>query len=803
MSARRVLVRWSWRLFRREWRQQVLVVALLTLAVAGTVIGLGIVTNATTALDPVMGNAGAVLNLAGSDPTLAADVAQVRHAVGRNEVIENQHFNIPGSVQAGDLRAQDPNGVYSRPLLRLVSGRYPTAPDDIAVTSAIAADFDLHVGSVWRVAGRPRTVVGMVENPLNLTDQFALVPPGQVAHPDKVQILSDANRATIERLHVNDLGVALRGNDRAANRALAMLVLSTIALLFVGLLAAAGFTVMAQRRMRALGMLGAVGATDRQVRLVMIANGAASGAVAAVIGAVSGIAVWFAFAPRLSSIAAHRVSRFALPWWAVGTAMGLAFLTALLAAWWPAHSATHVPVVAALSGRPPRPQPARRFAALGVLLLAVGVGGLALAREGRTGYIITGIIATSVGVLLLAPIATTAVAFAAGRTRVSVRIALRDLARYQARSGAAAAAICLAIGVASTIAIVSAADAAGATRQPNLQSNQLVVYLSADGPGSPVPQESAAQLQTAQASVTQLATMLHASSLELDEAVDPTSPVIPVRGGGAGGQGSAALVKPMNGPDGRSGWQFVAPLYVATPAVLVHYRVGPVEPTADLLSSRTDLAGLQILTGAGKEKSPVNPVVQHADLPRETSAPNTLLTESALSRLHLSAVPSAWLVTADHPLTKAEIREAERTAAGVGLVVESRSTNHGLGQLRTDATAIGVLVALGVLAMTVGLIRSEAANELRTLAATGASSSVRRAITGATAGALALVGAVLGVAGAYVALLAWYHRKLTPLGHVPFADLAVILIALPVAATAGSWLLAGREPPALARSPLD
>jgi len=29
-------MRWAWRLFRREWRQQVLVLALLTLAVAVT-----------------------------------------------------------------------------------------------------------------------------------------------------------------------------------------------------------------------------------------------------------------------------------------------------------------------------------------------------------------------------------------------------------------------------------------------------------------------------------------------------------------------------------------------------------------------------------------------------------------------------------------------------------------------------------------------------------------------------------------------------------------------------------------------
>src|SRR5580704_3596717 len=35
--ARRAVIRWGWRLFRREWRQQLLVLGLLTVAVAATV----------------------------------------------------------------------------------------------------------------------------------------------------------------------------------------------------------------------------------------------------------------------------------------------------------------------------------------------------------------------------------------------------------------------------------------------------------------------------------------------------------------------------------------------------------------------------------------------------------------------------------------------------------------------------------------------------------------------------------------------------------------------------------------------
>jgi putative ABC transport system permease protein len=38
---------------------------------------------------------------------------------------------------------------------------------------------------------------------------------------------------------------------------------------------------------------------------------------------------------------------------------------------------------------------------------------------------------------------------------------------------------------------------------------------------------------------------------------------------------------------------------------------------------------------------------------------------------------------------------------------------------------------------------------------------------------------------------------------VPVTDLVILLIGLPLAAAAGGWLFAGREPPAVARQPLE
>jgi hypothetical protein len=43
--ARRAVIRWGWRLFRREWRQQLHVLRLLTVAVAAAIWGAGVVRN--------------------------------------------------------------------------------------------------------------------------------------------------------------------------------------------------------------------------------------------------------------------------------------------------------------------------------------------------------------------------------------------------------------------------------------------------------------------------------------------------------------------------------------------------------------------------------------------------------------------------------------------------------------------------------------------------------------------------------------------------------------------------------------
>ena len=105
--------------------------------------------------------------------------------------------------------------------------------------------------------------------------------------------------------------------------------------------------------------------------------------------------------------------------------------------------------------------------------------------------------------------------------------------------------------------------------------------------------------------------------------------------------------------------------------------------------------------------------------------------------------------------------------------------------------------------MAVGLIRAEAAGDVRTLTAIGAASSTRRTLTATTAGTLALLGALLGSGAAYLALAAGHRSDISVLSRVPVLDLAITIVGVPAAAALAGWILAGRRPPSVARQPLD
>jgi putative ABC transport system permease protein len=810
LPARRAIIRWAWRLFRREWRQQTLALALLTVAVAAAIA----LASAAYTLAPLgnspdkFGTANQVFVHDSADPQLLEDnIAALEGWYGAVDMIGRRYVPVPGTAELVELRAQDPQGTYSGPMLALQDGRYPTSAGEVAVTEAVAESFDLTLHTRFSLDGSDWTVVGLVENPSDLRDEFILVPPAYADPPSTVTILvrgsdeqflsfpwpdeglvsHEMHGSTVENVEVLAAGAALG--------------IAAVAMILVALVAAAVFIVVAQRRQRQMGMLAAIGAADGHLRLVMLANGAIVGGVAAVVGAALGLLGWIAAVPFLeTTLVGARINRFdVLPWWLIGLGMLLAVLAATGAAWWPARAVSRLPVVAALSGRPSQPQPVRPAAARAGLIVAGGLTCLAIADAAAIGWIEMGLIgvgtsATALGMLLFSPVAIWTLATAVGRLPVGVRLALRDLARYRTRSAVMLAAISLALGMATAV-IISVTRTEHEADLGNLSDSQLSITVEGSRIRELVTTRSPAELEQLRAQIYRLAASLEDPLvIELQMAVDPDETPNPGRRGNTWrhavwiGEGEHTANP--------------GPLFVATPELLRYYGIDPatVDPNTDALTIREGEIGFR----RGIEEELVTGV-ERLDMPAYASAPTSLITLDALARRGWEAATVGWFVVAARPITGEQLAAAREVAANASLMVENRDGVNlaTLRSVRTGAMIAGTVVAISILALAVGLIRSETAGDLRILTATGATASVRRMLTAATAGGLAVLGVVLGITGAYLGLAASSITELDTLTGVPVGHLVIVALGVPLLAAAVGWLLSGRQPSALARRPIE
>jgi putative ABC transport system permease protein len=831
-AARRALLHWGLRLLRREWKQRVIIVVLIAMATAAMILGTN-VASATpgTPNASIYGTSSTLIILNGNTPHLAADVGKIVKAYGPASVVYDQ--SLPTGIAGGaDLRAQDPNAPYTKPLLSLDSGSYPTRAGQVAVTPGLAQLYGLKTGSAWRLpgGGGTRMVTGIVEDPSNLNDEFGLVPPGQLANPDQVRIFVGVSATSSAVSKSGDIIPASasvsypQATDGGIDAADVVLVVSVLGLVFIGLVASAAFTVMAQRRQRSLGMLSSLGATEGDVRFVLIMDGAIAGLLGAVVGSVIGFAAWFWYYPHLEIATAHRTDPLNLSWTTLIIGVILAVATAVIAAAWPGRAVSKVPAVAAISGRVQPPQRIARSLKPGLIWGGAGLlalfasGGWSGGQSGGERLLVpAGLIACVVSCALLAPFFVDVLSRLARRAPLATRLSLRDLERYRSRSGAALAAVSFAVFLAVIITIIASVrfDDALDYAAPNLTSHQLILYAPGNDPsqGQSGQYAPAAKLAASRQQADAIAAQLHAAApLELDMAISPN-----VAEQGNPTQNQSATFTSFI-PQER----FSGQLFVATPALLKAYGISrsEVNPNADILTMRPGLAGVSggiaLVSGAyfglpaNAPPCPVgdcipNPVIQTISaLPSGDHAPNTVITENAVKTLGMQTVPVGWIIQSPAALTGPQINAARQGALAVGTTIETKSGQLSLGEISEYATIGGIIIALGVLAMTVGLIRGETTGDLRTLTAAGASARIRRALTGVTAGALALLGAVLGTVAAFLAASSWAHSSLTgTFGNIPWIDVGLLVIAMPLIAATAGWLLGGRAPSAVARQALE
>ena len=536
-------------------------------------------------------------------------------------------------------------------MLSLVSGHYPSSADQVAVTKGVASAFHLSVGTSWRVGGVERRVVGIVENPQSLLDEFALVVPGQVRNPTGVTVLFDELGAPMSSFKGVDIQTpASVAQSNPLNPETISLVALVLGMLLIALVSIGGFTVLAQRRMRSIGMLEATGATDRHVRLVISANGTVVGIVGAILGFVLGLVVWLAYRPSLEQSSHHVIGALALSWPVVIAAMVLAVAAAYFAASRPARAMTKVPIVQALSGRPAPPRQIHRSALPGIIFLLLAF--LLLGYAGGTNHgnggggspeLLFGIVLLIPGLILLAPFLLSLAAHLGRRAPIAARIALRDLARYRARSGSALAAISLAVLIAVIVMLAAASrygnvlDYAG----PNLASNQIALHAITPPPAGTILTGPNGRTRVAGPPSTKVATpaQLAASAERIASGLEcpPHHPRdaecadLRDRGGSAVERSNlcrnTATAKGLRHHGIRHQSQRrrseLTSRSLGRLRPPLHLRLGPENRTTSEHPSCTAASGCL-----------ENPVIQEVGaLPNGTSAPNTVITEHAMRRV--------------------------------------------------------------------------------------------------------------------------------------------------------------------------
>jgi predicted lysophospholipase L1 biosynthesis ABC-type transport system permease subunit len=258
----------------------------------------------------------------------------------------------------------------------------------------------------------------------------------------------------------------------------AVALMSTIAMVAVGLMCSAGFAVMAHRRLRQYGVLGSVGASGRAIRLAAIIDGVIVG----VIGAIAGVALGRALFP---------VARSLLEQWQGAEFTGdgpgpitlvalgaLAAATATGAAWWPARSLSRVPVVDALRSRRPLATPGSRPTAIGLAVGAVGTTAMAIGvSEQLPALAAPGMLGALVGVISAVPMLLRLAAALTSGSPLCVRMVTRDLVRQRSRSAPTVAAAALAIGLPLGVGLCGLS----VDRKANEEAAVSVVASTVDG----------------------------------------------------------------------------------------------------------------------------------------------------------------------------------------------------------------------------------------------------------------------------------------------------------------------------------
>ena len=621
-----------------------------------------------------------------------------------------------------------------------------------------------------------------------------------------------------------------------------------IALLEVILLAGPAFAVSARRREREYAMLGASGADRSHLRRIVLADGLVLGALAGVLGAGLGIgagavALALPYVTDYTHSVPGAVHVNALH--IVGVAL-LAMILGLCSAYVPARAASRRDISATLSGR--RESATRRVRrgrlALGVVFVAAGLGGVYFCKDVGQGsaalVAVAGIALVEVGGILCTP---AIVRFASSLGRflpLGPRLALRDSSRHMSRTTPAVAAMFAAVAgaVAAGGWLVSSLDRQQAAYEPMLRPNQVAVAGLADS------KQAAQILADLRAAMPVTGSILtHPLSAAAGTKADDNWEVSIVPPGvtesweqcGAAGITMSFL--------GDAGTQMCGSALESTSAVSQEL-VGDAQTFREI-TGLNDAAAQAALNEGGLVmfspgvvqggKAQVN--IDHQSSSGHTTTttrtlpaayvqpdgfpnPGFIISPAAATALGFGANGTeSLLVDLSSHVTATQQYSATQILGGLGiqtpLQVETGLQTK-LGLANWIILAVAMLLAVGAAAIATGLALADGRADQETLSAVGGSPWTRRALAGSTALVITGLGVLIGVpVGLAVSeglvrvsglellqeTLHSFDPSRQPLQFaVPWLDLGLLGLAVPLLTVAGAVAFSRSRPPSGVRA---
>ena len=806
MTARRFLRRWNARVLRREWRQFLVIFGLMlagvTLSVAGSLAAFNLVEPAQSSF----GNGQFEVSTGGDTAVMDATLTKDGHAFGR---IDSATLTVTGSNQRVDVRVVDPMNAVTGPLIAVVEGRLPVAKTEVAVTDRAVLDGG-EVGAVLVIDGSEVTVVGVVENPTRLSDEFVLASsPEQFGDAEiSTRFLVDADPADVQFPGLGSVNRSTAGGPSVQTTAtILMNVVSAFGMLEIGLLVSAGFGVIARRRMQQFGLIAAVGATPRQLRSAATGVGLLLGATAAVAGAFAGLLIAWALLPRLEVAVGHRIA-FAIPWWAVVVNIVVAVAVAGLAARWPGRSLSREPVVHLLAARRPTEASVGRPAIVGVVVAALG--GVALAAgfaKLNVLFAVLGVLLAPIGLLLMAPLLVRVLARAAGSMPLATRLAGRSVGRNNRRSASVVAALALALAIPVAVVVVtSSIDARRVDEGPNLAANWFVAWQpGADDSSTRIPAELDADVLAAATNrIAEAAPELELVPIEVAvlrdswterwdfSSIGPREAVEPLLAAHNGSESCLTCDTYGFGATDANGNEItwiVDEAWIATPQMVtalgLDLELLKAAPVA--LAERDEL---RIVGTSGV--LPGEPFVA-PNWPNNARVPELLIAEQVADQDHLERRTVGVLAAASGPIDDST-RDLIRKTVGPDLVLEFHQEPAPRSGLRAATLAIGLVFGVGIAVAAVSLFAVELADDLRVLTSVGAPPRTTRRLSASVALIVAVAGAALALLIGYVALIPLVTAKEVDFPFVvPWRALLALLVVFPALSASAGWLMGTRE----------